>query len=164
MVTRTDNWICSWDLFTCTLSWRVGLQSTCMAADPRSSHMAVFTKDCCGKMTKYIIFEILWKDYFYVIGNLMFKFKICYFFILCVSSFSLFFFHSSFLNPFSLLILTVFIFEPKSSEPICWKRNINPAKVTCAAFIPRQTRHDSEEEWNVHSNLVFIDKDQVGRR
>ncbi|XP_037804884.1 LOW QUALITY PROTEIN: uncharacterized protein LOC119599216 [Penaeus monodon] len=47
LVTRTDSWICSWDLFTCTLSWRVGLQSTCMAADPRSSHMAVFSKDCC---------------------------------------------------------------------------------------------------------------------
>ncbi|XP_063615170.1 WD repeat-containing protein 75-like [Penaeus indicus] len=104
LVTRTDSWICSWDLFTCTLSWRVGLQSTCMAADPRSSHMAVFSKDCC-----------------------------------------------------------VFIFEPNSSEPICWKRNINPAEVTCAAFIPRQTKLDSEEEWNVHSNLVFIDKDQTLR-
>ncbi|XP_047488714.1 WD repeat-containing protein 75-like [Penaeus chinensis] len=104
LVTRTDSWICSWDLFTCTLSWRVGLQSTCMAADPRSSHMAVFSKDSC-----------------------------------------------------------VFIFEPNSSEPICWKRNINPAEITCAAFIPRQTKLDSEEEWNVHSNLVFIDKDQTLR-
>ncbi|XP_042222910.1 WD repeat-containing protein 75-like [Homarus americanus] len=46
VVTRTENWVCSWDLFTCTLYWRVSISSTCLAADPLSSHMAVFSKNC----------------------------------------------------------------------------------------------------------------------
>ncbi|XP_045602945.1 WD repeat-containing protein 75 [Procambarus clarkii] len=46
VVTRTEHWVCAWDLFTCTLSWRVSICSTCLAADPLSSYMAVFSAEC----------------------------------------------------------------------------------------------------------------------
>lgn len=46
IVTRTKNWVCAWDLFMCTLSWRVSICSTCLAADPLSSYMAVFSESC----------------------------------------------------------------------------------------------------------------------
>ncbi|KAG0711655.1 WD repeat-containing protein 75 [Chionoecetes opilio] len=43
-ITRTHRWVCAWDLFTCTLSWRVSVMSSCMAVDPLSSYMAVFSE------------------------------------------------------------------------------------------------------------------------
>ncbi|CAL4073326.1 unnamed protein product, partial [Meganyctiphanes norvegica] len=45
VVTRSKSWVCVWDLFTCSLQWRVSLQSTFLASDPLSPYMAVFTKN-----------------------------------------------------------------------------------------------------------------------
>ncbi|XP_076044611.1 WD repeat-containing protein l(2)05287 [Oratosquilla oratoria] len=44
ILTRTDNWICAWDLFSLSLKWRVNMPSTCIAMDSLSSYMAVFSK------------------------------------------------------------------------------------------------------------------------
>lgn len=46
VITRSEHWVCSWDLFTCTLSWRVSFRSTCLAADPLSSYMVIFSAEC----------------------------------------------------------------------------------------------------------------------
>ncbi|KAK7084697.1 hypothetical protein SK128_022830 [Halocaridina rubra] len=43
IVSRSDNWLCGWNLFTCSLSWKVTISSTCMAVDPLSSYMVVFS-------------------------------------------------------------------------------------------------------------------------
>lgn len=45
VVTRTHHWVCAWDLFTCTLVWRVSVTTSCMAIDPLSSYMAVFSEE-----------------------------------------------------------------------------------------------------------------------
>ncbi|XP_066959490.1 WD repeat-containing protein 75 [Macrobrachium rosenbergii] len=46
VITRSESWLCGWNLFTCTLSWRVMINSTCMAVDPLTSYMVVFSNKC----------------------------------------------------------------------------------------------------------------------
>ncbi|XP_064080852.1 WD repeat-containing protein 75-like [Macrobrachium nipponense] len=46
VITRSESWLCGWNLFTCTLSWRVMINSTCMAVDPVTSFVVVFSNKC----------------------------------------------------------------------------------------------------------------------
>ena len=48
VVTRTDKWLCCWDLLTCSLVWRVFVSVSCLVIEPDSGIIAGFTpeKDC----------------------------------------------------------------------------------------------------------------------
>ncbi|RXG73734.1 WD repeat-containing protein 75 [Armadillidium vulgare] len=43
LVTRSENYICTWDLLSCTLLWRVYIRSSCLVKDPQTGLLAVFS-------------------------------------------------------------------------------------------------------------------------
>ncbi|KAB7504914.1 WD repeat-containing protein 75 [Armadillidium nasatum] len=43
LVTRSENYICTWDLLSCTLLWRVYIRSSCLVKDPHTGLLAVFS-------------------------------------------------------------------------------------------------------------------------
>lgn len=56
VVNRSKKWLYVWDLLTCSLSWRVSVQSSYLAADPLSPYMAIFSEDCNCEFMQQTIF------------------------------------------------------------------------------------------------------------
>ena len=58
----------------------------------------------------------------------------------------------------------VFIFSPRRSEPVYLQKSVVPERssISCAAFVPHfGLARTSEVLWQEHSQLYFLDSDQV---
>ena len=59
---------------------------------------------------------------------------------------------------------SVFIFSPRCSKPVYLQKSVVPqeSSVLCAAFVPHfGLTRTSEVLWQEHSQLYFLDTDQV---
>lgn len=134
VVVATSEGLTVWSILTLSIVWTVPLKLSILCKDPFSQYMTAFTTNNTRECLPFCSM---------VKNNLNFVLK-------NDPCLMMFFF------------IAVFVFSPKSSEPVFRYPNICPSgtRILSATFAPR-LHPKSDGSWQASSQLYFIDSNQV---